>query len=641
MPATNIAGIFFKSIILSEVRTISIPYFYTMKRYLPFIAVVLAFISCNTTNPMHPINENYSDQNTLTEHPTDHKINIYQVMTRLYSNPNATNKPFGTIEENGVGKFNDINADALKSMVKLGITHVWYTGVLECATMTDYSSDSISRDHPMVVKGRAGSPYAIKDYYDVNPDLAINVKQRKDEFKSLVNRTHEAGLKVIIDFVPNHVARQYHSDAKPAGVEDLGANEDQTKVFSPNNNFYYIPGKSFEVPKGYNPLENITVNGELEPYQETPAKATGNNVFRADPSIGDWFETVKLNYGLDLINGNIDLNNSASQHFDPIPNTWVKMKDIMVYWAQFGVDGFRCDMAEMVPVAFWNYAITEVKKVNPSVIFIAEIYNPNEYRNYINNGKFDYLYDKVGTYDDIRRAVENKGSIDSITNLQKSLDGITSNLVRFIENHDEQRFASRDFAGNSLRCMPAMVLTTCMHSGPSMIYFGQESGVKGEGAEGFGGDDGRTTMFDYWGVKEHQAFLNGGRYDGGKYTMDQKHLHEFYAKLLNLNLTCDALKNGRFYDLQNSHSEYNRDKCYSFLRYSNKQRLLIIVNFSNDQNFNPVIKINDAVQTAIGCIPGTRYTLKNLLTDDVIKADLGEGLRIELQANSAFIFEIN
>ena len=68
------------------------------------------------------------------------------------------------------------------------------------------------------VKGKAGSPHAIKDYYDADPDIATDVPGRMNEFENLVNRTHRAGLKVIIDFVPNHVARQYHSDAQPDGT---------------------------------------------------------------------------------------------------------------------------------------------------------------------------------------------------------------------------------------------------------------------------------------------------------------------------------------------------------------------------------------------------------------------------------------
>ncbi len=104
------------------------------------------------------------------------KLLIYQLFVRLFGNQNQTNKYYGSIEENGCGKFNDINDLALQEITKLSISHVWLTGVIEHATMTDYSYHGIKRDDPDVVKGRAGSPYAIKDYYDVDPDLAVNVK---------------------------------------------------------------------------------------------------------------------------------------------------------------------------------------------------------------------------------------------------------------------------------------------------------------------------------------------------------------------------------------------------------------------------------------------------------------------------------
>src|SRR5690606_12297011 len=226
-----------------------------------------------------------------------------------------------------------------------------------------------------------GSPYAIKDYYDVNPDLAVDVSNRMAEFTQLVERTHQNGLKVIIDFVPNHVARAYKSDARPSGVIDLGEQDDKSVSFNPTNNFYYLPGQSFQVPRGYTPLGNNPFPTKDGKFEETPAKVTGNDQFTATPGVNEWFETVKINYG-------IDIQNERKTYFDPIPDTWVKMKDILVFWAEKNIDGFRCDMAEMVPVEFWNYAIPQVRKINPEIIFIAEIYNPAQYKNYIDQGKF-------------------------------------------------------------------------------------------------------------------------------------------------------------------------------------------------------------------------------------------------------------
>ena len=318
------------------------------------------------------------------------KIIIYQIFTRLYGNRCQTRKPFGTIEENGCGKLNDFTPTVLKQIRDMGVSHVWYTGVIRHATMTDYSKYGIPRQHPAVVKGRAGSPYAITDYYDIDPDLAVDVTKRMEEFEKLVSRTHKAGLKVIIDFVPNHVARQYKSICKPAGVKDLGEDDDTNVGFDPKkNNFYYCPGEQFS------PYFDL-YHGEKEPYTEIPAKATGNDCFHNAPGMNDWYETVKLNYGKDY--------NGMWSMLTEQCSTWHKMLDILLFWAGKGVDAFRCDMAEMVPAEFWAWATAKVRQQYPDIRFIGEVYNPNEYRRYIASG-FDYLYDKVGMYDAMRDVV--------------------------------------------------------------------------------------------------------------------------------------------------------------------------------------------------------------------------------------------
>ena len=454
-----------------------------------------------------------------TEISQTDKLVIYQIFTRLFGNQIQTNKRWGSRDENGVGKFNDITFKALGALKAFGVSHVWYTGIIEHATMTDYTAQDIHKDNPQVVKGRAGSPYAIKDYYDVDPDLAVDVANRMAEFENLLQRSHANGLHVIIDFVPNHVAREYRSDAKPAGVIDLGQNDNTAKPFDPQNNFYYLSGQPFQVPDGVTVPDGVAA----EPYTENPAKATGNDIFKARPSLDDWYETIKINYG-------IDYQNNRQTHFDPIPSTWLKMRDILVFWAKKGVDGFRCDVAEMVPVEFWGWVIPQVKAVRSTkngaagqpVVFIAEIYNPKAYKNYVQIGKFDYLYDKVGMYDALRQLMEGKGTVADIMSVQQELSGISAHLLRFLENHDEQRIASRFFAGNPWAAIPAMTVAATGHTGPMMLYFGQELGVNPTQAEGFQGDDGRTTIFDYWGVPEYQAWTNGSKFDGANLTADQK-----------------------------------------------------------------------------------------------------------------------
>lgn len=499
---------------------------------------------------------------------TNEKIIIYQVFTRLFGNNTMKCKANGAIEENGCGKLADFTTKALSEIKKLGATHIWYTGIIEHATQTNYSRYGIRPDHPAVVKGKAGSPYAIKDYYDIDPDLATSVPDRMKEFHNLVNRTHKAGLKMIIDFVPNHVARQYASDVKPDGVIDLGEDDNKAVAFSPQNNFYYIPGQQLQ--------GNIDLHMNApEAYIEMPAKATGNDKFDAWPGINDWYETIKLNYGVDYLNG-------RNQHFTPTPDTWIKMRDILLFWASKNIDGFRCDMAEMVPVEFWGWVIPQIKAVYPQIIFIAEVYNPNEYRNYLFNGQFDYLYDKVGLYDTLRALTCGYDSATSIQYRWQSLEGIQHRMLNFLENHDEQRIASDFFAGNGAKAIPAMIVSACMNTNPVMVYFGQELGESGMDCEGFSGKDGRTTIFDYWSIDSIRRWRNKGKFDGNTLTIEEKRLQSFYTTLLNLCNTEKAISKGEFYDLTYSNLEgcaFNEHKQYTFIRKYENEVLLIVVNF--------------------------------------------------------------
>ena len=500
----------------------------------------------------------------------DNKLIIYQVFTRLFGNNHTHLVNNGSLAENGCGKMADFTGKALEEIRRLGATHIWYTGIIEHATQTDYRRYNIRPDHPAVVKGKAGSPYAIKDYYDVDPDLAKDVPGRMKEFENLVQRTHRAGLKVILDFVPNHVARQYQSDAQPDGTIGLGVNDDPRQAFSPYNNFYYIPDTSLQC--------QFDMKGDTdEPYREIPAKATGNNRFDAYPNINDWYETVKLNYGVDYMNG-------GTCHFDPVPDTWHKMLDILLFWASKDIDGFRCDMAEMVPVEFWEWVIPQVKAAHPDLIFIAEVYNPREYHNYLYRGKFDYLYDKVGLYDTLRSILCGNESATAITRSWQNLGGIEKRMLNFLENHDEQRIASDFFAGSPHKAIPALIVSACMNTNPMMIYFGQEFGEMGMDSEGFSGRDGRTTIFDYWAVDTIRRWRNSGKFDGKLLTEHEKHLYAIYQRVLTLCREEKAIARGEFFDLMYANLggwRFNEHRQYAFLRKHEKELLLIVVNFDN------------------------------------------------------------
>jgi len=565
-----------------------------------------------------------------------HKLLIYQLFVRLYGNKNPTNKYYGSIEENGCGKFNDINDLALQEIRKMSFSHVWFTGVLEHATMTDYSYYGIKPDDPDVVKGRAGSPYAIKDYYDVDPDLASDVKERIQEFEALIERTHQNELKVIIDFVPNHVARTYHSDAKPAEAKDIGQDDDTSKAFSPQNDFYYLPGKKFWVPgdvvAGGNELNSDLKDGM---FSEFPAKATGNDVFYEAPLITDWYETIKLNYGVDYVNGH-------QTYFDPIPPLWFKMRGILLFWAAKGVDGFRCDMVEMVPVEFWNWIITQVKEAYPNIIFIAETYNPQDYGKYIFEGKFDYLYDKVGLYDTLKKLMrdEYEANVYEIRDQwQRQHNGFTEHMLRFLENHDEVRIASNDFAGNPWLAIPAMIALATLSRGPVMVYCGQEVGEPAEGTTGFSSSDGRTSIFDYCCMPEHQKWLNGGKMDGGKLSNSQKDLRNFYSKLLSITAKHEAISKGGFYDLLylNDQDRGFNHKVYPFLRYKDQDRLLVISNFNRNE-VTLQVKFPDDLLALFNLAAPENYIFTDLLTNNQFSSsDLYQGLTITLAASSGVI----
>lgn len=563
--------------------------------------------------------------NTTVTKPRLDKLVVYQLFTRLFGNQNTTNQPNGTLDQNGAGKFNDINDRVLNDLNRFGATHIWFTGIPEHATTTDYSAFGIRPDDPAVVKGRAGSPYAVKDYYDVDPDLAVDVPNRMAEFERLVQRTHANGLKVIIDFVPNHVARQYHSDQKPADVTDLGENDDTSVNFSINNNFYYLPGRAFTTPACEQDRQLIT---------EFPAKITGSGSLTEAPDINDWYETVKLNYGVDVFNG-------WAGHFDPIPATWHQMLAILLFWAAKGIDGFRCDMAHLVPVEFWGWATKRVKQQYPALIFIAEIYDPGLYRRFIYEGGFDYLYDKVGLYDSLRRLMEGHGTCHDITRVWQQESGdFSEHMLRFLETHDEQRIASRFFANDPWVAVPAMVVTATLHTGPLLLYFGQEVGVRAEGSEGFSGDDGRTTIFDYWGIPEWQGYLNAEQ----GLTTDQQQLRAFYQRLNHLVRQSDAIQHGAFYDLQWANQNtpgYNGNRLYAYLRHTSHQRLLVICNFDKHETAETSVKIPAHAWQLMG-LPETRtFTFTDSFNTSFHTIAVGlAGLPVTLGPMSVLMLEI-
>ncbi len=552
------------------------------------------------------------------------KIIIYQVFTRLFGNRNITCKENGTLAENGCGKMKDFDTTTLRRIKDMGITHIWYTGLIRHATTTDYSSYGIPLNNPSVVKGNAGSPYAITDYYDIDPDIAVDVNNRMNEFEQLLERTHKSGMKVIMDFVPNHVAREYHSIAKPLGVRDLGEDDNDKMGFDPQNNFYYCTDQCF-TPR-FNFQDNAT------PYVENPAKATGNDCFTNSPDVNDWYETVKLNYGIDYC----DVG-GRSFHFDPIPNTWSKMLDILMFWAAKGIDGFRCDMAEMVPADFWSWVIPQVKNVYKHILFIGEVYDPAQYNNYVNSG-FDYLYDKVGMYDTVRSIVRGECAASAITHQWQVTDSLKNHTLYFLENHDEQRIASDFFAGDGFKAVPGLIVNALMHTNPFMLYAGQEYGERGMDKEGFSGEDGRTTIFDYWTIRSvYNAYYN--RKD---LTSEENSLFSIYKKVLRLANTEKAISDGLFFDLMYVNPEsddFNPQYNYAFLRKYENEVILVAVNFSEKETDCNIVIPSHAFDYME--MEEQMVTATDLLTDNTILANLSktQTFNTTIMPNSGIVYK--
>lgn len=586
------------------------------------------------------------------------KIVIYQVFTRLFGNTITNNKPWGTLEENGVGKFVDFTNNALNEIKALGVTHIWYTGVPHHAVIRDYTAYGISNDDLNVVKGRAGSPYAVKDYYNVNPDLALDPAKRLEEFKALVKRTHDAGMKVIIDIVPNHVARGYKGITNPKGVSDFGYGDDTSVEYEKDNNFYYIPGTEFQKPDwkgGYIPLGGDNPNLPNATLVEIPAKWTGNGARSPQPDMNDWYETVRVNYGV-RPDGGLDFDmlpndygdKDYKEHFNYwkkkiVPSSWRKFRDIALYWLKLGVDGFRYDMAEMVPVEFWSFMNSSIKMKNPDAFLMAEVYNPDLYRMYIHKGKMDYLYDKVDFYDGLKHIMKGYGWSDHIPVVQNGLQDIEHHMLHFLENHDEQRIASPEFVGNAEIAKPAMVVSATISSSPTMIYFGQEVGEAAVEHPGFGSPS-RTSIFDYIGVPHFQRWVNNKKYDGGQLTSNELELRDFYKRLLNFTITSTALMGAyreiHFYNKELTEN-YNH-RVLSYVRWSAHQKLVVVVNFDADHHFAFDLKLPVDLVNEWGLKRGS-YSFMDVLqgTSNTMAIEKGEGhMAVHLNSLESFIFEL-
>ena len=547
---------------------------------------------------------------------------IYQLLPRLFGNLNGTRKPGGTLAENGCGKFADINEAALRSLADMGFTHLWLTGVLRQATSTAYPG--LPADDPALVKGRAGSPYAIVDCFDVCPDYAADPRQRLPEFQALLARIHAAGLRAIIDFVPNHVARSHRSTVRPE--LSFGAKDNPAKFFDPQNNFFWLQPDS---PGGGPPLR--LPSGSVFAPEAEHGRVTGNNVASWTPGAHDWYETVKLNYGYDFTTRKRAYPRAA-QPAAPIPDTWVKMDAVLAHWQQLGADGFRCDMAHMVPPEFWAWAIAKARARQPGVFFIGEAYDNDPMKVGAGNvmdellsAGFQAVYDDPayktlkGIHDGVKWANDLDGALAAAER-----EHLFHHALRYAENHDEVRLAGAGQWGGIGAAVgrPVSAILYGVGRGPVLMHSGQEVGEPAAGAEGHGGDDARTTIFDYWSMPELVKWVNGHAYDGKNLSASQQELRAFYSRLLHL-AGEPAFRDGEFFGLNpanvgNPHfgrlpgETASGHWLYAFLRHdaASGQRFLVVANLHRSEPLADVrVQLPPAAVARLRIRPGTKLHL--------------------------------
>jgi glycosidase len=282
------------------------------------------------------------------------------------------------------------------------------------------------------------------------------------------------------------------------------------------------------------------------------------------------------------------------------------MLDIVKFWASMGVDGFRCDMVELVPASFMKWLIAEVKKEYPSVIFIAEVYKKDLYIEYVRGVGFDFLYDKSGLYDTLRSVVEKNVDDNGMpVDLWQSAIGITRSwqflgdlqpyMLNFLENHDEQRFGSDFFGRDAKNTFAPLYVSLFLNTAPFMIYFGEEVGERGMEEEGFSGRDGRTTIFDWWSVSsvrrlrkviESKAYMSMDVKTLVKAGMKKEEAEVFvkFAEATRLASSDLAVTKGTTYDLcycNFSSDGFDKNRHFAFLRDYEDHTILFVCNFSN------------------------------------------------------------
>ena len=194
-----------------------------------------------------------------------------------------------------------------------------------------------------------------------------------------------------------------------------------------------------------------------------------------------------------------------------------------------------------VPPEFWAWAIARARARKADVFFAAEAYDNDPAKvtkgnvmTALLNAGFNAVYDDP-SYKALKAIYDGNKWANDIDGLFGD-DLLFHRSLRYAENHDEVRLAGAgQWGGVGAEVgRPVAAILYGLSRGPVLLYSGQEVGEPARGAEGFGGDDARTTIFDYWAMPELAKWVNGHRYDGGRLAPEQKKLREFYARLLEI-----------------------------------------------------------------------------------------------------------
>lgn len=353
------------------------------------------------------------------------------------------------------GNFNGVTA-RLDELKTLGVNILWLMPI-----------------HPVgqeKKKGTIGSPYAVRDYYAINPDYGT-----KEDLRRLVAEAHRRGMKVIIDIVANHTSW------------------DSVMMKTPE---FYTHDKSGKII----------------------------------PPVPDWADVADLNYDS--------------------PRLRDYMVEMLKFWLrEYDLDGFRCDVAGFVPTDFWERARTELEKIKPDIVMLAEWHAPDLL---VKAFDLDYAWPLHGTLTEVLMGMKPASSLRESWREEREQFPRNSLHMRFSDNHDERRAIAR-FGERAALAASALVFTL---DGVPMLYNGMEVGDTAE--------SGSPALFEklpiFWQIRERRP-----------------EFPRFYQQMIALRKAHEALRGGELEWIRNS----DEARVLTYLRRTRGEEILVAINLSS------------------------------------------------------------